>query len=282
MADSESQKSVLIRIKDHDPLNVSASRLTADSSVFRWHIDDLGLSELEIEEFEPETVILFLKLLEDKSLGDIEESMFRELHKLAVVYDVGWLFQDCRNWLYNKIMRINWEYTRLLFLFEECIFIVRKWGVKRPINLFVSKLAMADKINSRFILRYVENLSDLNTVQIDYLLKLAGTNNRIFIDIMYTDLQNKVSLTDNLRYLLKNIHFDQISCSMHDRPYGGIFRIIARLQEITKDDLRLALEIQAGFPRWEARNPDQETVIMSQPEFNSTRFPRNLLEINPV
>ena len=82
------QKTVVIHIRNQDPLNVSATRLTADSSVFRYLVDDLQLTELEIEDFEPDTVILFITLLEDKKLGELEDNQFRELHKLSVVFAV--------------------------------------------------------------------------------------------------------------------------------------------------------------------------------------------------
>ena len=103
---TESERTVLIKIKDHDPLNVSANRLTSDSGVFTRLIYNLGLTVIEIEDFEPEIVILFLTLLEDKKLDEIEDSQFRELHKISTVFKIYWLVEDCRNWLCLKIRRL--------------------------------------------------------------------------------------------------------------------------------------------------------------------------------
>ena len=139
MAEGRNERTVLIKIKDHDPLNVCATRLTADSSVFSRLIDDLGLTEIEIEDFEPDVVILFLTLLEDKNLDEIEDSQFRELHKISAAFKVCWLVKDCRNWLCSKIQHFSLPPDRnlMLYLFEECLFIVKKWNVKRPMNLLV-------------------------------------------------------------------------------------------------------------------------------------------------
>ena len=278
MSESRSEHSVLIKIRNQDPRSVCAKTLTSQSSVFSQLINDLGLSVLEVEDFQPEVVLLFLTALGDKSLGDIEDVMFRELHKLAVVFKVGWLVAQCRNWLYIKIEQINpsLEYSLQLFLFEESRFIARKWDIKRPINLLIYKLAMVD--NSCFILRYVENLSDLNTVQLDYLLKLAGTNNSIFIDIIDRDLETQRAMSKNLRYLFENINFDQKhGLQQEQRLYGKIFEKIANLPEITKEDLRLVLKKSAGYSKNKV-SPDQDVIISYSGDYVK-QYPKYLYEL---
>ena len=271
---TEYERTVLIKIKDHDPLNVSATRLTSDSGVFTRLIYNLGLTEIEIEDFEPDIVILFLTLLEDKKLDEIEDSQFRELHKISTVFKVYWLVEECRTWLCLKIRRLPLppNYNLLFFLFEECLFIVKKWDVKRPMNLLVSKLVTSD--NGDFITRYVKDLSDMKTIQLDYLLKLAGTDSSIFVDIINKDLENKQSLTDNQRYLMKNINFRQIR---NKQKYGDLFERIANLPNITKDDLRLALQSLATFSKIE--DPTRCNIITVLDDTKSTlRLPRNFLE----
>ena len=207
-------------------------------------------------------MILFLTLLEDKKLDKIEDAQFRELHKISTVFKVCWLVKDCRKWLRLKIRRLPLppDYTSLLFLFEECLFIVKKWDVKRPMNLLLTKLVTLD--NRDFILRYVKDLNEMETIQLDYLLKLAGTDSTIFVDIMNKDMEIRESLTDNLRYLLKNINFRQIYMRLPKKPkYGQLFERIANLPKIKKDDLRLALNLLATFSGNEEAGPIHKNVI---------------------
>lgn len=91
------EQTVVIKVKDGDLLNVSKYRLIADSNIFRYLLEELGLEQLEIEDFSVDIVTVFLTLLEDKQLRDIEKSQFRELHKLSVVFEVMWLKNNCQN-----------------------------------------------------------------------------------------------------------------------------------------------------------------------------------------
>ena len=235
---------MLIKIKDHDPLNVSATRLTADSSVFSHQIDDLGLTEIEIEDFEPEIVILFLTLLEDRKLDQIEDSHFRELHKISTVFKVRWLVKDCRNWLFHKIMElpIPTDYQLLQYLFEECFFIAKIWKVKWPMNLLISKRIAAD--NRSFIMRYIFG-APMNTMKLYFLLKLAGTDHSIFIDIINADLDCKRSLSNSLKFLLVNINSSQ-QHNIEKYKYERIYQKIARLPDVTTDEIRLTVDLLIG------------------------------------
>ena len=257
---TEYEKTVLIKIKDQDPLNVCANRLTADSSVFGRLIDDLGLTEIEIEDFEPDIVILFLTLLEDKKLDKIEDAQFRELHKISAAFKVYWLVGSCRSWLCTKILCLTepLNYTSLLFLFEESLFIVKKWDAERPMNLLVTILMRAD--TKDFINRYITNLNDMETTQLFYLLKLAGTDQTIFIEIMKNELDDTQSLTDNLKYLLNNINFKQIHAAK-DQKYEEVFEKIANLPEITSDELRWVFKILSRYSKNKDPSPRKDSVI---------------------
>ena len=97
------EQTVVIKVKDGDLLNVSKYRLIADSNIFRYLVEELGLEQLEIEDFSVDIVTVFLTLLEDKQLRDIDKSQFRELHKLSVVFEVMWLKNNCQKWLKSKM-----------------------------------------------------------------------------------------------------------------------------------------------------------------------------------
>ena len=63
------EDTVLIKIRDGDPLCVSIKRLTTDSKVFRRFILELRYDEIEMDDFSSDAVALFLSLLEDRSLS---------------------------------------------------------------------------------------------------------------------------------------------------------------------------------------------------------------------
>ena len=195
------EEGVIILMKNEDPLCVEKERLTKNSVFIGDLIDDEN--QLEMNDFEPDMVALFLTLLEDENLTELQSSQFRELHKMATVFRVTWLKQECRNWLFtwlegkddidedkqglkkdkakgdvNKDMKglktengnrsydgsenINegndvTENEDLIFVFDECLFVLRKWeGAEMDMmETFIAKRAGKD--NSSFVAKYLEN-----------------------------------------------------------------------------------------------------------------------------
>ena len=281
MAESETERTVLIKIKDHDPLNVCATRLTADSSVFSRLIDDLGLAEIEIEDFEPDVVLLFLTLLEDKKLDQIEDSQFRELHKLSAVYKVYWLVEICRNWLCCKIIyldSISADYSMEEFLFEECLFIAQKWKITRPINLFAYKRITEN--NRRFIMHYLHfNKNGVDTKTLPFLLKVAGTDQSIFIDFIDSILVRTTSLPSFCKFLLENINYTQPNTAER-KKYETIYEKIACLPEVSKDELKLALKLLATHSKSKDDHSKNDVIIGINLQVDKfTAIPKNPLEM---
>ncbi|XP_063680759.1 uncharacterized protein LOC134816024 isoform X2 [Bolinopsis microptera] len=67
---------IIIKVKESDPLHalcVDKKRLTQDSRVFREMIEEQFREEIDMTDFEPDTVRLFLTLLEDRQVDDIEK-----------------------------------------------------------------------------------------------------------------------------------------------------------------------------------------------------------------
>ena len=67
------EDTIVIKIRDRDPLLVDKQRLIESSSVFSYIIQECGQSEHEIEDFRPEIAEMFLTLLDDKNLKKIEQ-----------------------------------------------------------------------------------------------------------------------------------------------------------------------------------------------------------------
>ena len=231
---------IVIKIKDDDPLCVDKESLTENSEFLRKLIDELHFYEVEMDDFNPDIVALFLTLLKDKRLGDMQAVQFRELHKMATVFKVQWLKESCRSWLFNMIDDKEKKYSHddLLFVFEECLYVLRKWKEKEKdmMETLISKVAQDD--NSTFVWKYIENLNKLDEIQLGLMLKLEEDNTDIFLNAMLLDLANKDSLDSNMRFLLQNI--DLSLCYLQSQQlYDQLFDSLHNLKELTREDLSL-------------------------------------------
>ena len=127
--------SITVKVKDQDEnLTINPDLLTSNSPVFDRLINELSQTEIEMEEFNTETVTLFLSLLdsEEKKIEVMESQSFRQLHKMTVVFEVEWMMKECHRHLMDKlnfyvfIKEYGWETTILVW--EECKYMVETWG----------------------------------------------------------------------------------------------------------------------------------------------------------
>ena len=262
-------ETIIIKIKDGDPLLVSKARLTKDSRMFRYLIEELKYDELDLEDFSTETVSLFLTLLDDRQLGEIEDGIFRELHKIAKVFEVDWLRESCCGWLKCRMDSIA-EDNDIKFLFDECWYILKKWEDKEMTNELVSSLVLKD--NSSFISDYMSDLDNLETGQIDSLVKLGRSNTDHFLQIILRTLSGQKDLNEKVRYLLGNINL-ALCCERNEELYLEVFEVISNLSGITVADLKstqqLTLEtIRLTSSRREKRNSGT-CVVYDHNKYNS-------------
>ena len=188
------EKLIVVKIKDGDPLCVEKERLTKNSKFLKHLIDELHFYEIEMDDFDPDVVALFLANLDDKQVNELQESQFRELHRMTVVFEVEWLKESCRNWLFSRFDSKETEHSfkEILFAFEECLYVLRKWEDqgKDMIEILISKLVVKDvsEFVSWYLKEELENLvkgvNKLDTVQLDLLLKISGSNQMVFVNKM--------------------------------------------------------------------------------------------------
>ena len=178
-----------------------------------------------MQDFEVETVGLFLTLLSDEEVTQIEERNFRELHKMSVVFEVEWLRWDCVRWLSGR-MKIGLDDDGKYFLFDECLFIVKKWDDWDLMNSFILKIASVD--NSSFITRYFQDFDKLEAVQIQLMLQLGGNNCKLFLQILLQHLKRNTELGVNAKILLEKMNL--VLCSqLENKLYTEVTDKIPRL-----------------------------------------------------
>ena len=240
-----SKQTVIIKIKDGDPLLVSKHRLTQDSRKLKYLIDVLNYKEIEMDDFSTDIVILFLAILDDKKLEEIEESMFREIHKVGVVFEVNWLKRDCRDWLERKINSAEEDRDKF-FVFEESWFIIKKWGDREIVDKLVSTLAHKD--NSTFISDYMSDLDKLETGQIDIMLDLGGCDTKTFLMIILNNVSGHTKLSKNVQYVLENMNL--VLCyELNKELYLQVVETVSDMSEISVTDLRTVVKLMTNTAR---------------------------------
>ena len=249
------ERSVLIKTRDGEYLVVPKDQLTANSPKFRRIFDELKHDEHEIEDFSSEAVKTFIKILENKVLDHLDKDLFREMHKLAVVFEVNWLKQSCRDWLRNEMDIFALEFDDV-FLFEECWFMIDKWADDAMMDELVSMFAHGN--NESLLSHYLSDITKVKTGQIDALLQLGGTNVRHFLNIIRQNVAGQKHLDPNLKYLLQN--FNLALCSeVYEELYLEVMDTLSNLPDISVTDLRSIHQLTTNTARL-VRSRKQERI----------------------
>ena len=235
---------------------VDRERLKKDSAFFRRYIDEQEFYEFEIDDFEADTVGIFLTLLADREINDIQDAKFRELHKMSVVFEVVWLREECCSWLCSKISKSMGDDDKL-FVFEECLFILRKWDDCKMMDLLIAEIAAVD--NTSFITRYFQEFEKLDTVQLDLMLKLGGSNTELFLQTILQNLVGKTELGANVKCLLQNMNLALCS-EINNELYSEVFDTVSRLPEISIEDVKFALQLTSQTARLVASRDKTRSV----------------------
>ena len=242
----EEEETVLIKLKTGEHIIVPKQRLIADSAKFtELFVMTLNFDEHEIDDFSPEAVEVFLTLLDTKVLDDLEMDMFRELHKLAVVFEVVWLIDSSQAWLKGKMNTASIKEEKI-FLFDECWFIVDKLNNEFMMDQLI--YVFAHKDNKSLISDYLSDISSLKSGQIDALLRLGGVDTDIFLHRILQNLEGKTELHPNVKYLLDGINLAW-SREKNEDLFLEVVDSVFYLPEISVADMRFVQKLMSDTAR---------------------------------
>ncbi|KAL5248373.1 hypothetical protein ACHWQZ_G017529 [Mnemiopsis leidyi] len=244
------ERSVLIKMRDGEYLIVPKDQLTTNSPKFRHIFDVLKYEEHEIEDFSSEAVKTFIEFLGSKVADRLTFHSFREICKLAVVFEVNWLKEECLEWLKSKMFADSfYEKTIGLektFIFEECLFMLDKWADDTMMNEFLS--VFAHENNTLLLFGYLSDITKLKTSQIDPLLKLGGENVELFLKSILQNLTDQKTLDPKLKYLLQNLNLALCS-EVNEELYLEVMDTVSNLSEISVADLRFVQQLTTNTAR---------------------------------
>ena len=276
----EEEDTVLIKLKTGEHIVVPKQRLIADSTKFTELFVTLKFDEHEIDDFSPEAVEVFLTLLDTKVLDDLEMDMFRELHKLAVVFEVVWLIDSSQAWLKGKMNTASTKEEKT-FLFEECWFIADKLKNELMMNQLI--YVFAHKDNKSLISDHLFDISSLKSGQIDALLRLGGVDTDIFLHRILQNLEGKTELHPNVKYLLDGMNLAW-SREKNEDLFLEVVDTVFNMQDISVADMRFVQKLMSDTARL-VRSYKQErktrTTLVLDAEKNNDLY-RRCKTINDV
>ena len=251
---------VLVRVRSKKLYAVENSNiLTVESEVLNDLINGQGKHEIDMINFEPETVVLFISALEEKVLDSIDDTHFHDLLRLSVEFRVQWLIKECHKHFATKIreqeqrcLLEGWEYKEMESIWEECKFMVNQWG--DPYLVFVDLFVKtAKELNSSGHVKFVEGFvkRNMTPLEINVILRSAEISTIGFImKELLRNIESNNQLTEMAKLLLENLNMPL--CKVHCREdFTMMVQIVSnRFLTMNTEDLKLIFDVVKSTSEW--------------------------------
>ena len=126
--------------------------LSFNSPVIERLVTTQQVTSLDVEEFQEVSVECFVEFQEESVgcfvdclyTGEVEmldKHSFREVNKMARVFDVEWLKERCSWYFKDLVNGMSHNYEDMLYLFEEASYVLSDLKERGLINLVLPKIA---------------------------------------------------------------------------------------------------------------------------------------------
>ena len=279
---------VFIEVKDQNFLTIDSSVLTSNSPVFAKLILEHSQTEIELKNYETDMVKCFLNCLEsgEKKVEVIESQHFRELHKLAVNFEVDWLMQECHRHLIDKLdfqkLIKGFGSKSTILVWNECKFMVEEWGSRfsKFVDLYVESVRSVDgiwmewkedenleyfeccELNRKIVHEFINKIDAFTPLEMDVLLRISSVSQLDLILIfLVKSLHQHLHLTDSTIHLLENLNLPLCRIKFPDLYENVLVSITDKFcssSEVDKKFLFDVLKDASRVPRVKEIEPECE------------------------
>ena len=247
LLDSPTHNTLELKASQGAVVRASSVILSFNSPVIDHMTTSLHLTSVDMEEFSEEAVRYFVDAAYSGQSPPISRNLFRDIHKLANVFQMSWLVTRCVQQFTDIAQSLQQpSYEDLLFLFDEAVYVLSQLKSRELVETALSKIRTLNE-EQKFIRNYLVDLNSLSTQQLDLIIELAGTSVEYIVEPLTEQLTASLEMGEdkipaNCKYLVENcdLHLCQIHCT---HLYGQLFDVLQELSDQTFEDSKWVLRI---------------------------------------
>ena len=247
LLDSPTHNTLELKASQGMVVRASSVILSFNSPVIDHMTTSLHLTSVDMEEFSKEAVRYFVDAAYSGQSPPISRNLFRDIHKLANVFQMSWLVIRCVQQFTDIAQSLQEpSYEDLLFLFDEAVYVLSQLKSRELVETALSKIRTLNK-EQNFIRNYLVDLNSLSTQQLDLIIELAGTSVEYIVEPLTEQLTASLEKGDNKvpansKYLLENceLHHCQI---YHERSCDKLFDVLQQFRYPSFEDSKWVLQI---------------------------------------
>ena len=195
--------------------------------------------QLDLSEYRRAAVIQFIEAIYTGQLK-FDTVLFRDVHKLALVFEVSWLQKRCEGYLEKLISQaVQDDYDSVYYLLEETRQTAELTQNSTLLNIVIEKIS-SNSSKSDFVTRYMADYITLSKSQLDIMIFVSRDQPTLLVKIVIQHIEsNKLMFDEATKYILTNL--DLLSCLVADKVlYDCLFDLLfEKVINLSFDDLKL-------------------------------------------
>ena len=245
---SPSHDNLALKLKDGVELKANSLILSFNSPVIAHLTSVLYQTSLDMDDFSEDAVNCFIDAAYSGELAQVSGDNFRDVNKMAHVFDVKWLSGKCEEY-FNKIVKdlTGDDYLETFFTLDEATYCQKTTKSTVFLSTVIQKISsFTGSQKEAFVEKYANGtfkFSELDTDQLDFLLKISGDDVAILVKFLKNYLPNLTSgLDKSTLYLLENM--DLVSRNVEEGKFvDELIDMIQEVKGISVDHMKLGFQL---------------------------------------
>ena len=217
--------------------------MSYNSPVIKKMTVELFQTEIPVEDFSKYAVECFLEASYSGVLEKLSKSNFRDLNKMACVFEVDWLIEKCFEYfqkLTESVREDNFEDQ--LFLFDEAMFVMDKRKKRRLIDIVIKQFASLATCTQHFVTQFLKDVSSCPKKKLEVIMEMAADQENILVEAILNNLENNecTAIDENSRFMIERLSF-RSSISSSECAYQRLFEKLEEIENPSTEDFRLIM-----------------------------------------
>ena len=133
-------------------LCANSAIMSFNSPVIKKMTIEFFQTEIPVQDFSKNAVKKFLEASYSGELKTVSKSNFRDLNKMAHVFDVNWLGERCFDYMNNIIRAVkDDDVDEQKFLIDEAMFVWEKLKDKSFVDMMIQRVTASAKLTRNFL-----------------------------------------------------------------------------------------------------------------------------------
>ena len=227
-----------------EELSANSAIMSFNSPVIKKMIIEDGRTTVDVLDFSKDAILCFLVTCYSGNLKNISKAIFRDVNKIANVFEVTWLADRCFEYFKSLTDAVKEDnFADQVFIFEEAMSIWEKLKTKDYINYVISKFTSLTYCTEYFVLNYLSDITSCSSTNLEVITEITKGQEHIIAKALVNNMKTeRPSLDRNSRRILEILNFTTYPL-IHSSLYQELLERLEHIENPSVEDFRLIVRI---------------------------------------